>query len=243
MIVYPAIDIKGGQCVRLRQGDMADPTHYNSSPQAQAELFAHAGAEWLHCVDLDGAVAGKQVNSTAIESLLTVGLKVQLGGGIRSRADIDAWLGRGVARVVLGTLALTEPEVLVAAAKHYPGQIMVAADASDGKIMAEGWQKDSTLSVLDLVGRFEDCGVAGLIFTDIGRDGMLGGVNLSATKELAQATSMPVIASGGVADIAEIKQLAANGIAGVIIGRALYEGRIDLAAALVAASHASSKAC
>ena len=232
MIVYPAIDIKGGQCVRLRQGDMARETVYNPSPQAQAKMFAEAGAHWVHCVDLDGAMAGKAINGEAVESLLESGLKIQVGGGIRNPGDIETWLDKGIARVVLGTLALHAADILRAAATAHPNRIAVAADARDGKIAAEGWAQGSDMSVMDLVKRFEDCGVAAVIFTDIGRDGMLTGVNMDATCELAQSVSIPIIASGGVADVAEIKQLAAAGIAGVIIGRALYDGRIDLADAL-----------
>ena len=232
MIIYPAIDIQGGQCVRLKQGDMAQATRYSASPAAQARRFAEAGADWVHVVDLDGAVAGRQVNAVAVEEILATGLKVQLGGGIRSRQQIDHWLDRGVARVVLGTLALNDPDTLKSAAGDYPDRIAVAADAKNGKLAAGGWLDESLVAPLELIRRFEDCRVAAVIFTDIARDGMLGGINTQATRELAQATSIPVIASGGLADSDELHTLASSTIAGVIIGRALYEGRIDLADAI-----------
>ena len=232
MIVYPAIDIKDGKCVRLKQGDMGRTTLYHDSPQTQARLFSEAGAEWVHVVDLDGAVAGTQVNGKVIESILDTGLQVQLGGGIRTRQQIDAWLERGVARVVLGSLALSAPEVLRHAAKTWDGRIAVAADAKDGLVASQGWLNQSATTPLALVKQFEDCGVAAVIFTDIGRDGMLAGINREATCRLAEETTIPVIASGGIAEVAEIKTLAQGKVKGVIIGRALYDGRIDLAHAI-----------
>ncbi len=228
MIIYPAIDLKDGQCVRLRHGDFEQLTVYNCNPGDQADQFAKAGTKWIHCVDLDGAVAGKPVNIDAVKSILASGMKLQLGGGIRDMNMISQWLEQGVERVILGTIALKNPALVIEAAKAFPGQIAVGADAKDGMIAAEGWLETSHIPVLDLVRRFEDCGVAAVIFTDISRDGALEGVNDEATLALADAVSIPVIASGGVADITDIKRLAGTSVYGVIIGRAIYDGRLRL---------------
>lgn len=228
MIIFPAIDLKDGQCVRLRHGDFDQLTIYNSDPGDQADQFAKAGTQWIHCVDLDGAVAGKPVNIDAVKAILASGLKLQLGGGIRDMKMISAWLEQGVERVILGTIALKNPALVLEAAKAFPGQIAVGADAKDGMIAAEGWLETSHIPVLDLVRRFEDGGVSAVIFTDISRDGALEGVNHDATLALAEAVSIPVIASGGVADITDIKSLAGTAVHGVIIGRAIYDGRLKL---------------
>lgn len=232
MIIYPAIDLKDGQCVRLRHGDFDQLTVYNSDPGDQAIQFAKAGTKWIHCVDLDGAVAGKPVNTNAVKAILGSGMKLQLGGGIRDMDTISAWLDQGVERVILGTIALKQPELVIEASKRFPGQIAVGADAKDGMIAAEGWLETSHISVLDLVRRFEDCGVAAVIFTDISRDGALEGVNHNATLALADAVSIPVIASGGVADMSDVKHLAKTSINGIIIGRAIYDGRLRLEEAI-----------
>ncbi|MGA1019806.1 MAG: 1-(5-phosphoribosyl)-5-[(5-phosphoribosylamino)methylideneamino]imidazole-4-carboxamide isomerase [Candidatus Puniceispirillales bacterium] len=232
MIIYPAIDLKDGKCVRLRHGDLDQVTIYNSDAGDQARQFAEAGASWIHCVDLDGAVAGTPVNTDAVAAILKTGLKLQLGGGIRDMARISAWLDQGVERVILGTVALKNPTLVIEAAKAYPGRIAGGADARDGMIAAEGWVETSTIPVLDLVRRFEDCGVAAVIFTDISRDGDLSGVNSAATLTLADAVSIPVIASGGVAGMADVTVFDGTSVNGVIIGRALYDGRINLAEAI-----------
>lgn len=232
MIIYPAIDLKDGKCVRLRHGDLDQVTIYNSDAGDQARQFAEAGASWIYCVDLDGAVAGTPVNTDAVAAILKTGLKLQLGGGIRDMARISAWLDQGVERVILGTVALKNPTLVIEAAKAYPGRIAVGADARDGMIAAEGWIETSTIPVLDLVRRFEDCGVAAVIFTDISRDGDLSGVNSAATLTLADAVSIPVIASGGVAGMADVTVFDGTSVNGVIIGRALYDGRINLAEAI-----------
>ena len=239
MILYPAIDLKEGRCVRLRQGDMAQATIFNDDPAAQAKSFEDAGFEYLHCIDLDGAFAGRSANSAAIASILaTLRIPVQLGGGIRNRAAISHWLDAGVERVILGTAALRDPELVKEAARDYPGRIVVGIDARDGMVAVEGWAETSTLSAVDLARRFEDAGVAAIIFTDIARDGMLQGVNVEATSTLAQAVSIPIIASGGVNGVQDIKRLVAAeaGISGVVIGRALYDGRIMAAEALAVAA-------
>ena len=228
MIIYPAIDLKDGQCVRLRHGDFEQLTVYNSNPGDQADQFAKAGTKGIHCVDLDGAVEGKPVNIDAVKSILASGVKLQLGGGIRDMNMISRWLEQGVERVILGTIALKNPALVIEAAKVFPGQIAVGADAKDGMIAAEGWLETSHIPVLDLVCRFEDYGVAAVIFTDISRDGALEGVNDEATLALADAVSIPVIASGGVADITDMKRLAGTSVQGVIIGRAIYDGRLRL---------------
>lgn len=237
MILYPAIDLKDGACVRLKRGAMDDATVFNTDPAAQARKFAEAGFTWLHCVDLNGAFAGHSVNKDAIRAIrAAIDVPMQLGGGIRDRAAIDGWLEAGITRVILGTAALRDPALVKDAAKAHPGRIAVGIDARDGMVAVEGWAETSTLSAIDLARRFEDAGVAAIIFTDIVRDGMLGGVNVEATAELAAAVSIPIIASGGVGGLNDVQALAANGtIAGVVIGRALYDGRIDAASALQAA--------
>lgn len=230
MNLYPAIDLKDGACVRLLHGDFDALTKYNPDPGDQARQFAEAGCRWIHVVDLDGAVAGTAVNNEAVAAILKVGLPVQLGGGIRSMAQIEAWIDAGISRVILGTAALKDPQLVIDAAKNFPNKIAVGADARGGMIAAEGWLETTDMPVLDLVKRFEDCGVAAIIFTDIGRDGALTGVNLEATSELARSTSIPVIASGGVASIDDIIALSQDksGIDGVITGRAIYDGRLNL---------------
>lgn len=242
LIVFPAIDLKGGQAVRLAEGDMDRATIYNDDPTAQALLFADAGAQHLHVVDLDGAFAGNSVNGEAVARIVEAFPgHVQLGGGIRTRTSIERWFDLGVARVVIGTAALTDPDLVKAAAADFPGGIVVAVDAKDGMVATQGWADVSTTSVLDLSRRFEDAGVAALLFTDVGRDGLLKGVNLEATVDLARAVDIPVIASGGVKGISDIYMLALHardGIEGVITGRALYDGTLDLTAALAAAARA-----
>ncbi|MFO1261157.1 MAG: 1-(5-phosphoribosyl)-5-[(5-phosphoribosylamino)methylideneamino]imidazole-4-carboxamide isomerase [Sphingomonadaceae bacterium] len=240
IIVFPAIDLKGGQVVRLAEGDMDRATVYGDDPAAQAMLFADAGAMHLHVVDLDGSFAGKAVNGEAVESIVkTFPGHVQLGGGIRNRESVERWFDLGVSRIVIGTAALKDPEFVKAAARDFPGGIVVAVDARDGFVATEGWAEKSDMEVIDLARRFEDAGVAALLFTDVGRDGMLKGCNVDATVHLARSCSIPVIASGGVAGIADIRILslhAQDGIEGVITGRALYDGRLDLKAALAVAA-------
>lgn len=240
LIVFPAIDLKGGQVVRLAEGDMARATIYGDDPAAQALSFAEAGAEHLHVVDLDGAFAGGSVNGETVARIVeSFPGHIQLGGGIRSRQSIERWFELGVSRVVIGTAALKNPELVRAAARDFPDRIVVAVDARDGMVATEGWADVSDMRVVDIAQRFEDAGVAALLFTDVGRDGLLKGVNLEATVDLARATHLPVIASGGVAGIADIHMLTlhtADGIEGVITGRALYDGRLDLSAALNVAS-------
>ncbi|MGD1955760.1 MAG: 1-(5-phosphoribosyl)-5-[(5-phosphoribosylamino)methylideneamino]imidazole-4-carboxamide isomerase [Sphingomonadales bacterium] len=242
MIVFPAIDLKDGQCVRLLKGDMGEATVFNDDPAAQAQDFADAGATWLHMVDLNGAFAGRAVNAEAVSAVLkSTRLKVQLGGGIRTRHDIDRWISAGVSRVVMGTAALKNPALVQSAAKDLPGQIVVAVDARGGMVSVEGWAETSDMPVLDLAKRFEDAGVAALLFTDVDRDGALEGVNVEATAKLASQTSIPVIASGGVSGPEDIKALRAaetgsGSIDGVICGRSLYDGRLDLGEALALAS-------
>ncbi len=239
MIVFPAIDLKGGQVVRLAEGDMDRATVYGDDPAHQAVLFAEAGAQFLHVVDLDGAFAGHARNKEAVESILSAFPgHVQLGGGIRTALAVEGWFDLGVSRIVIGTAALKDPDFVKAMAKAFPGGIVVAVDARDGMIATEGWAEVSDMPVVDMARRFEDAGVASLLFTDIGRDGMLKGCNIEATVDLARATQLPVIASGGVAgldDIHILKTHAADGIEGVITGRALYDGRLDLAAAIAVA--------
>ena len=236
MILFPAIDLKNGEAVRLQQGDMARATVFNRDPVAQAQAFARQGFEYLHVVDLDGAFAGKPVNAHAVERILgAVKIPVQLGGGIRDRATIDAWLGKGVARVIIGTAAVRDPALVKDAARAYPGRIAVALDARDGKVAVEGWAATSTLSALDVARRFEAAGVAAIVYTDVKRDGMLAGLNLDATIALADKISMPVIASGGLASLDDVRALLkprAQKLQGAIVGRALYDGRLDAAAAL-----------
>jgi phosphoribosylformimino-5-aminoimidazole carboxamide ribotide isomerase len=234
--VFPAIDLKDGKVVRLAEGDMERATIYGDDPAAQALAFAEAGADHLHVVDLDGAFAGQSINGQAIEAIVKAFPgKVQLGGGIRDRAAIDRWLALGVARVVIGTAALEDPDLVREAAGALPGRIVVAVDARDGKVATRGWAEVSDLAAADLANRFADAGVAALLFTDVGRDGLLKGCNIRATVALARDTTIPVIASGGVAgiaDIADLARYASEGIEGVITGRALYDGRLDLARAL-----------
>lgn len=239
VIIFPAIDLKGGQVVRLAEGDMDRATVYGDDPAAQAKLFAEAGAEYLHVVDLDGSFAGSAQNREAVESIVAAFPgRVQLGGGIRSQEDVEGWLEAGVSRIVMGSAALKDPEFVKDMARTDPKAIVVAVDAKDGMVATEGWAEVSDVPVVDLARRFEDAGVAALLFTDIGRDGLLKGVNVEATVELARQVDIPVIASGGVAGIEDIEALkphAADGIEGVITGRALYDGRLDLAEALEAA--------
>ena len=236
MILFPAIDLKNGQCVRLEQGDMARATVFNLDPAAQAKSFAAQGFEYLHVVDLDGAFAGKPVNAQAVEAMLkAVTMPVQLGGGIRDIGTVEAWLAKGVARVIIGTAAVRDPELVKAAARKYPGRIAVGLDARDGKVAVEGWAETSQVTALEIAQRFEDAGVAAIIFTDISRDGLLKGLNLEATIALADRIAIPVIASGGLASIDDVKamlQPKAKKLAGAIAGRALYDGRLDPAAAL-----------
>jgi phosphoribosylformimino-5-aminoimidazole carboxamide ribotide isomerase len=238
--IYPAIDLKGGQVVRLAEGDMARATVYADDPAAQARRFHDDGAAALHVVDLDGAFAGAGVNSAAVEGIVAAFPgSVQVGGGIRSRADIDRWLGLGVARVVMGTAALDDPDLVRAAAAAAPGRIIVAVDAKEGMVATRGWASVSTVAVADLAARFADAGVAALLFTDVGRDGLLKGVNVDATAALAAATALPVIASGGVASGADITALRRHAnIEGVIVGRAIYDGRLTLPDALRLAAEA-----
>lgn len=240
MIVFPAIDLKGGQVVRLAEGDMNRATVYGDDPSAQALLFAGAGAEHLHVVDLDGSFAGRAENRAAVEAIVAAFPgHVQLGGGIRTREAVEGWFDLGVARIVMGTAALKDPQFVKDMAGVFPGGIVVAVDAKDGMVATEGWAEVSDVPVVDLARRFEDAGVASLLFTDIGRDGMLKGVNIDATVDLARRVDLPVIASGGVKGIDDIYILsmhASEGIEGVITGRALFEGRLDLAAAITLAS-------
>ena len=236
MIVFPAIDLKQGQVVRLAEGDMARATVYGDNPAAQAMLFAEAGSEYLHVVDLDGSFAGRAENREAVEAILEVFPgHVQLGGGIRNREAVEHWFDLGVSRLVIGTAALKDPEFVKGAARDFPGGIVVAVDARDGMVATDGWAEKSDMEVIDLARRFEDAGVAALLFTDVGRDGLLKGCNVEATVALAKAVNIPVIASGGVADINDIHALrphVASGIEGVITGRALYDGRLDLVEAI-----------
>jgi len=239
LIVFPAIDLKGGQVVRLAEGDMARATVYGDNPAAQAEIFARAGSQFLHVVDLDGSFAGRAENREAVESILkSFEGHVQLGGGIRTREAVEGWFNLGVSRVVMGTAALKDPEFVKDMAREFPGGIVVAVDARDGMVATEGWAEVSDVAVVDLARRFEDAGVASLLFTDIGRDGLLKGANIEATVELARRVDIPVIASGGVKGLDDIRLLAVHavdGIEGVITGRALFEGKLDLAAAIAMA--------
>jgi len=240
VIVFPAIDLKEGQVVRLAEGDMARATIYGDDPAAQALLFAEAGAQFLHVVDLDGSFAGGARNRKAVEAILEAFPgHVQLGGGIRTAEAVSGWFELGVSRVVMGTAALKDPQFVKDMAREWPGGIVVAVDARDGMVATEGWAEASDMPVLDLARRFEDAGVASLLFTDIDRDGMLRGCNVQATVDLATQSSLPVIASGGVKGLDDIRMLALNahlGIEGVITGRALYDGRLDLAAAIAMAA-------
>jgi phosphoribosylformimino-5-aminoimidazole carboxamide ribotide isomerase len=236
VILFPAIDLKDGQCVRLKYGDMDQATVYNADPAAQARAFEDTGFEWLHVVDLNGAFEGRAVNARAVESILAeTSNPVQLGGGIRTIGDIENWLERGLARVILGTIAVREPELVKDACKHFPGKIAVGIDARGGKVAVEGWAETSQLTAIELAARFEDAGVAAIVFTDIDRDGVLTGINWESTLALADSTSIPVIASGGLSSLADIVRMTmpdAAKLAGAISGRALYDGRIDAKEAL-----------
>jgi phosphoribosylformimino-5-aminoimidazole carboxamide ribotide isomerase len=236
MILFPAIDLKEGLAVRLEQGDMARATIFHRDPAAQAQAFAQQGFEYLHVVDLDGAFAGKPVNAAAVDRILeVVGIPVQLGGGVRDMTTVEGWLGKGVDRVIIGTAAVRDPELVKTAARRFPGRVAVGLDARDGKVAVAGWAESSELSALDIARRFEDAGVAAIIYTDIARAGLLKGLNLDATIALANAISTPVIASGGLASIDDIKALLeprAKKLEGAIAGRALYDGRLDVAEAL-----------
>ena len=236
MILFPAIDLKEGLAVRLEQGDMTRATVFHRDPAAQAHNFEQQGFEYLHIVDLDGAFAGKPMNAAAVDRVLeTVHVPVQLGGGVRDTATVESWLEKGVTRVIIGTAAVRDPPFVKQAARDYPGRIAVGLDARDGKVAVEGWAENSQLSTLEIARRFEDVGVAAIIYTDIARDGMLQGLNLDTTIILADAISIPVIASGGLASIEDIKRLLeprAKKLAGAIVGRALYDGRLDAAEAL-----------
>jgi phosphoribosylformimino-5-aminoimidazole carboxamide ribotide isomerase len=236
VILFPAIDLKNGQCVRLEQGDMARATVFNLDPAAQAKSFAAQGFEYLHVVDLDGAFAGKPMNAQAVETMLkAVTMPLQLGGGIRDLATVEAWLAKGVARVIIGTAAVRDPELVKNAARKFPGRVAVGLDARDGKVAVEGWAETSQVTALEIAQRFEDAGVAAIIFTDIARDGLLKGLNLEATLALADRISIPVVASGGLASIEDVRAMLtprAKKLAGAIAGRALYDGRLDAAAAL-----------
>jgi len=237
LTLFPAIDLKGGACVRLRRGAMDDATVYSDNPGAQAQAWQAAGFAWLHVVDLDGAFAGRAVNADAVAAILAaVTLPVQLGGGIRDMAGVERWLAAGVRRVILGSAAAKDPGLVRAACRAHPGRIVVGIDAREGLVATEGWAEASTLAATELALRFEDAGVAAVIYTDIGRDGMLGGLNLDETLELASAISTPVIASGGVGGLEDLAALRTAGqgsrIEGIIVGRALYDGRISPAEAL-----------
>lgn len=240
MIVFPAIDLKDGRCVRLRQGVMDDATVYNDDPAAQARSFQDAGALWLHVVDLDGAVSGTPKNTGAVGAILkSVSMPVQLGGGIRDRARIESWLEAGVRRVVLGTVAIANPQLVRDAARAHPGRIVVGIDARGGKVAVDGWTRATETTARDLADALADAGVAAIVYTDIDRDGVLGGPNIEATVALAKGLPVPVIASGGVSsldDLAALRAREKDGIAGVIVGRAIYDGRVDLKRALALAA-------
>jgi phosphoribosylformimino-5-aminoimidazole carboxamide ribotide isomerase len=236
MILFPAIDLKDGQCVRLKLGDMATATVYNADPAAQAKAFEDQGFEWLHVVDLNGAFEGQSVNGAAVEAILKATKNpVQLGGGIRTLAHIESWLDKGLARVILGTVAVRDPDLVRRACRLHPGRIAVGIDARGGKVAVEGWAEASRLGVVELAKKFEGAGVAAIVYTDIDRDGVLSGINWDATIDLAEAVSIPVIASGGLASIADVVRMTmpdARKLEGAISGRALYDGRINPAEAL-----------
>lgn len=236
MILFPAIDLKDGQCVRLLRGDMAAATVFNADPAAQARTFEQTGFRYLHVVDLNGAFAGRPVNAVAVAAILrAVTIPVQLGGGIRDRATIDMWLAQGVERVILGTAAVRDPDLVRAACQAHPGRIAVGIDARDGRVAVEGWARTSEITAVELARRFEDAGVAAIIYTDISRDGALQGLNLDATAALARAVSIPVIASGGLASLDDVRRLLRPDyalLAGAVAGRALYDGRLDAKQAL-----------
>ncbi|OJU90457.1 MAG: 1-(5-phosphoribosyl)-5-[(5-phosphoribosylamino)methylideneamino]imidazole-4-carboxamide isomerase [Shinella sp. 65-6] len=246
MILFPAIDLKDGQCVRLKLGDMDQATVYNPDPAAQAKAFEDQGFEWLHVVDLNGAFAGESVNGAAVDAILKATRNpVQLGGGIRTLAHIERWLSRGLSRVILGTVAVRDPDLVIAACKAFPGKVAVGIDAKGGKVAVEGWAEASELGVIELAKKFEGAGVAAIIYTDIDRDGILTGINWTSTLELAAAVSIPVIASGGLASMDDISRLVAadaRKLEGAISGRALYDGRIDPAEALALIREARGEA-
>jgi phosphoribosylformimino-5-aminoimidazole carboxamide ribotide isomerase len=232
VILFPAIDLKDGKCVRLVRGDMAQATVFNDDPAAQAEIFARQGFEWLHVVDLDGAFAGKPANAASVEAILkrVPDMKMQLGGGIRDMKTVDGWLGKGVTRVIIGTAAVRDPEFVREACRRHPGRVAVGIDARDGRVAVEGWARLSEMTAEDLVRAFADAGVAAIVYTDISRDGVLKGLNIDATLKLARAVNTPVIASGGLASMADVERLTAPDCAileGAISGRALYDGRLD----------------
>jgi phosphoribosylformimino-5-aminoimidazole carboxamide ribotide isomerase len=247
MILFPAIDLKEGAAVRLLRGEMGSARLYNPDPAAQAHEFAQAGFQWLHLVDLDGAFEGRPVNAGAVEAILAaVEIPAQLGGGIRDLATVERWLEAGIARVILGTAAVKRPELVREACRSFPGRVAVGIDARGGRVAVEGWAEESELSAAELAGRFEDAGVAALIYTDIERDGALTGVNVAATAELARAVSLPVIASGGVASLDDIASLMAVDdppLEGVICGRALYDGRVDAKSALTLVQRRGAVTC
>lgn len=235
MILYPAIDLKDGNCVRLFKGEMDKATVFNDNPAAQARAFQDAGCEWIHLVDLNGAFAGEPVNASAVEAILTeIDVPAQLGGGIRDLATIESWLSKGLARVILGTVAVEAPQLVRDAARAFPGQVAVGIDARDGKVATKGWAEETEVMVTDLAKSFEDAGVAAIIYTDINRDGAMQGPNVEATAALANAVSIPVIASGGVSSLDDLRALKKSGapLDGAISGRALYDGAIDLAEAI-----------
>jgi phosphoribosylformimino-5-aminoimidazole carboxamide ribotide isomerase len=240
VILYPAIDLKDGQCVRVVHGDLSRATVFNTDPAAQAKSFVAAGFHWIHVVDLNGAVAGQAVNSSAVEQILgAVSVPVQLGGGIRTLADVERWIEAGVSRVILGTVAVKEPKIVLEAARRYPEQIAVSVDVRAGKVAVDGWTADSDLDAITVARRFEDAGVAALIVTDIDRDGTVMGFNVEAFGAMADAVSIPVIAAGGLASVADLEKLKARSgvpVAGAVLGRALYNGAIDPARALEVAA-------
>lgn len=233
MIFFPAIDLKDGRCVRLLRGDMEQATVFGEDPAEQARAFADQGADWLHLVDLNGAFAGKPVNGSAVDAILSaVSIPVQLGGGIRDLATIEMWLEKGVRRVILGTIAVRDPDLVRSAAKAFPGRVAVGIDARGGKVAVEGWAETTDMDATDLASAFEDAGVAAIIYTDIDRDGAMEGPNTAATIALAEATSIPVIASGGVSSMADLDALKGTPLEGVISGRAVYDGKISVADAV-----------
>ena len=236
MILYPAIDLKDGQCVRLLKGEMSEATVFNDDPGAQARAFQDAGCAWIHLVDLNGAFAGRPVNAAAVEAILAaIDVPAQLGGGIRDMATIEMWLDKGIARVILGTVAVENPDLVRDAARAFPGKVAVGLDARGGRVATRGWAEETDMQVTDLARAFEDAGIAAIIYTDIDRDGAMGGPNIAATEALARAVTVPVIASGGVSSMDDLLRLRDTGvISGAISGRALYDGAIDLAVALKA---------